>query len=67
MKTYNVVNMLACCVMLILTGCASTGAQIPIDTSSSKPGSAVTIKGEAQKNRPSACYREAVFLVRLQG
>ncbi len=47
MKTYNVVSMLACCVMLILTGCASTGAQIPIDTSSSKPGSAVTIQGEA--------------------
>ncbi len=49
MKTYNVVSMLACCVMLILTGCASTGAQIPIDTSSSKPGSAVTIKGEAHQ------------------
>jgi len=50
MKTSHISVGIAGCLLLFLSGCASTGAtKIPVDTASAAPGTTVTMKGEARK------------------
>jgi thioredoxin-dependent peroxiredoxin len=50
MKTSNIGVMTAGCLLIILSGCASTGvATIPVDFTSSAPGTTVTSKGEPRQ------------------
>lgn len=49
MKKNSFGVMLAWCLMLIMSGCATTDTRIPIDSSSSSPGTAVTMGGEARQ------------------
>jgi thiol peroxidase len=37
------------CFLLLVSGCASTGVKLPIDTASAAPGTAVTLKGEQKR------------------
>ncbi len=49
MKTSRLAAILAAGLMLILSGCATSAGRIPTDSSSSKPGTAVTVGGEARQ------------------
>jgi thiol peroxidase len=50
MESSRVEFMLAGCLLVILSGCASTGrANIPVDHTSSVPGTTVTINGEPRQ------------------
>jgi thiol peroxidase len=50
MRTSYIEAMIAGCLFLCMTGCASTNiAKIPVDTTSSAPGTTVTMKGETRK------------------
>ena len=50
MKPSDIRAVIAGCLVLILSGCASTGgAKIPVDSGTSVPGTSVTMKGEPQQ------------------
>ncbi len=49
MKTQSIGTILACSLLMILAGCASTKTVIPVDYSSSRPGTTVTAGGELRQ------------------
>ena len=57
MKTLNYRSILAPCLLLLLSGCASSGVvKVPVDFASSVPGTSVTMNGETLKLTGTALH-----------
>ena len=49
MDSHRIERIIISCFLLLLAGCASTGAKPPIDITSAAPGTDVTLKGEQKQ------------------